>query len=168
MEAHHVQNLIGRDNEAAILVRALRDPGAFWHTLVGPPGVGKSALARVVAAEVDPDHLLVDLTPEATADPVGLLDGALAAPESGRWILLDGIDHLPAQTVADAVTRVRDLAGPRVLATTRTLTGHSAEYRHFLGPLAVVGEASPTGGLALGPAQRLFGVHARRFLGDES
>lgn len=46
--------LVGRAGELAALEQALADDGARLHTLVGPPGVGKTRLAVTLAARLAP------------------------------------------------------------------------------------------------------------------
>lgn len=163
-----MQNLIGREEDGAALARALRNPDAVWLTLVGAPGIGKSALARQTAQAVDPDCVVVNLAPEATEDPVAALDTALATTSgSSGLLLLDGLDHLPTAVAIGTVDRVVRSGGTRVLATSRVATGHSAEYLQVLGPLALGADPSPAGGPAAGAAQQLFRAHASRFLGAD-
>lgn len=84
--------LVGRDALLGAIDAALAPPGAAV-VLVGPPGVGKSALCRVLARR--PGARLVDLDGAAGFDPVGDLAvrlGARLPPEGDRaGVLLAGL-----------------------------------------------------------------------------
>jgi len=73
-------------------------------SLWGPPGVGKTRLARELADDVDPS-VFVPL--DATADIEGLdaTIGPMLAQRSRGWLVLDNIEHLLDD----------DVAGPGVL-----------------------------------------------------
>src|SRR5258706_189898 len=81
--------LIGRDADLARLEDAMRHPGVV--TLTGPAGVGKTSLARVVAARAERGAVWVDLAPLTQGDQVlAALARALAIPlpDGDPWVPL--------------------------------------------------------------------------------
>jgi DNA-binding winged helix-turn-helix (wHTH) protein len=102
-------DLVGRD---ALLshVRQLLDAGPGLVTLVGAPGVGKSAVALAALAD------------RAAVTPAG---GPASAPPPGVVLLLDDVDDglaAAAQVVPSLVAR-----GARILAATRAPLGVAEE-----------------------------------------
>jgi predicted ATPase len=153
-------------------------------SIVGPGGIGKSSVARVVAARFADDCILLDLAP--LSDPAllastvaaalgmpfspaagtgdGVLKGApLAALLRGRDMLVvfDCCEHL-----ADAAARAVEAllaAGPgvRVLATSREPLRAAGEHLYRLAPMALPPSTPATAGAALAsPAVQLFAGHA--------
>jgi predicted ATPase len=141
--------LIGRDSALAAVVEALRDRRLV--TLVGPGGIGKTALARVAAAQVEASFArgchVVDLTRSTTPDEV---EGAVAAQlgfqtfqvlldtpiELPILLLVDNCEHV-TPAAADVVARVLEAcSSPTVLATSRSPLGLPGEAIVPVGPLA--------------------------------
>lgn len=96
--------------------------------LVGPPGSGKSTLARQLAASGDSDFSAgIDiiesraLTSHLARGRAELLPGlAPARSEARSLVIVDGVDELPRNLVADLLERVQRLPGQvRVLVTSR-------------------------------------------------
>ncbi|MGV9832938.1 tetratricopeptide repeat protein [Nocardia niigatensis] len=131
----------GRDDERAQIVRELARVRLV--TLVGPPGAGKSELARVVAADLGTDVIFVDLSTVTVAsslaavlttacglDPAWDWQDVLAAlDDADTTLLLDNAETALAVDatgfrglVRDLVTRCR---GVRVLTTSRERLGLS-------------------------------------------
>jgi predicted ATPase/DNA-binding SARP family transcriptional activator len=141
-------SFIGREVELAQLAQRLRHTGCRLLTLVGPGGVGKTRLARELAARALPDFAegvffvalapldRAEMVPSAIAQAIGLQeDGRQPLPELLRmWLharclllVLDNFEHLLA--AASQVTAL--LAGaPRlkVLATSREPLGLHGEH----------------------------------------
>src|SRR5688500_13485416 len=104
-------SVIGRDELLAEVAEALTVSRLV--TLVGPGGVGKTALARAVAASVAGEVRIVELgsmapeveLPTAVIDALGLRNESLVQALAGRELLLvlDSCEHL-----VDAVARLAD------------------------------------------------------------
>ncbi|MFF3838321.1 ATP-binding protein [Streptomyces sp. NPDC001930] len=174
--------LIGREVELAKLVGLLHAPGRRILTLTGPPGVGKSRLARAAATRRQFAHgtFVVDLG--HTADPAeawrriaqGL--GASAPPSgpSGRdlaagrigerelLLLLDNCDLVAAPICLDLARLFERSPGLHILVSSRVSLNISNEQLFPVRPLPV----SPEGGPRVlanpdAPAVRLFVERAR-------
>ena len=141
--------LIGRDDELAAARQALSRPGCV--TLVGPAGVGKTALARAVAACLPTGAVWVDLAPLTAGDQVmAAVARALAtdSAEAGRaerlrvklgarTLVLDNVEHV-IDAAADLVSRWQQAdASVSVLATSQLPLAVAGERVHRLGPLAL-------------------------------
>ncbi|HTH05091.1 MAG TPA: hypothetical protein VL916_04440, partial [Ilumatobacteraceae bacterium] len=125
--------LIGRERELRELDARLR--GRRLVTLVGPGGVGKTALGRVAAEQLEADETVVlsvvDLTkvsdPAAVAGAVAgqlgfdSFDAVLAAPvDTPCLLVIDNCEHVLDQA-ADVVAKLLGAARERtILATSRT------------------------------------------------
>ena len=159
--------LIGRDAE---LVRVVERVGSgSLVTIVGPGGVGKSALARAVAAELGPSFEEGDHTVELAALDTGA-DVALAVARA-LDVILDGrrpddamrsIARLRALLVLDNCEHVVDEVAALVERLTRTGDANlrivaTSQVRLGLGGEAVVTIAP----LSLGDASALFLERAR-------
>lgn len=162
--------VVGRRQEQARIAERLADPGCRCLTLLGPPGVGKSALARALAPALqghwvpleDLDH--ADAVPARIAAACRLqLDGLLppwqavaAAMADAPWLLvLDNCEHLPL--AAPLATLLAAVPALRLLATSRTPLGLDGEWRLPLDglPLPDLGEHDPDV-LRANDAVRLF------------
>ncbi|MEM8922843.1 MAG: AAA family ATPase [Actinomycetota bacterium] len=138
--------LIGRDRELVELVEILGRRRVI--TLVGPGGVGKTALATAAAATLDRPVMTVDLTtvddPEGVAGAIaaGLghpdLPSALATPfNEPSVVLIDNCEHVldaAAEVIEALVHRVDALT---VLATSRAPIDLPDEAVVALRPLPV-------------------------------
>ncbi|MEU4390520.1 hypothetical protein [Kribbella sp. NPDC023855] len=149
-------SLIGRDELLAEVAEALAVSRLV--TLVGPGGVGKTALAKTVAASAEGEVRVVELgsmaqevdLPAAVIDTLGLRSESLVQALAGRELLLvlDNCEHL-----IDAVARLADellnsCPRLRILATSTKALWIQEETR-FAVP-----------GLALDAAVQLFARRA--------
>ena len=142
--------LIGRTRETAEVLERLRDRRLV--TLIGPAGIGKTALARSVLRLVSGDYELgvhvVDLTGVNVAQDVA---GAIAAQlgfasfdalinsptEQPTLVLVDNCEHVTA-TAADAIAALlASCESPRVLATSRSPLDVPGESLVVLAPLGL-------------------------------
>ncbi|MCB9745049.1 MAG: winged helix-turn-helix domain-containing protein [Alphaproteobacteria bacterium] len=136
--------VLGREAELR-RARALLEPADARVTLHGPGGIGKSTLARFVAATREGPSVHVDL--HEVRDPSGLAQAVAAAAgvDSERWdrvraslatqpALLLVLDN--ADTALDAVRQgLAELPGVRVLVTSRQPLGLPGERVVAVGPL---------------------------------
>ncbi len=165
--------LLGREEDLRALVEALRAGGLV--TLVGPPGVGKTRLARELALRDLPDFaeitccdlveagspmdlcavvarsLDADLSRAATVgEAAALLEEAIRARE-GALLCLDNFEHL-VDSCLDLVVRWA-AAATSLLVTSRHRLGLDQERCLELRPLPVgevgAGASSPAVGLFL-------------------
>jgi predicted ATPase/class 3 adenylate cyclase len=148
-------SLVGREREIAQIRDALSKSRLV--TLVGPGGIGKTRIARQVAAEsIDtfPDGVwFVDLAPISDTQHVAsALSSVLALAESAERPLLDSIvDHLAThralivldncehlmQPCVELATRVLEKAASvRILATSREALRLGAETTHVVPALS--------------------------------
>lgn len=150
--------LLGRRHELAQLRTRLATPDCRVLTLLGPPGVGKSALARAAAAELAgtwvplEDLAGADAVPARIAQQLALaLDGrqppwaALAQALGTRQVLLV-LDNAEPLALADGLAQLLDrAAGVQLLATARAPLGLAGEWRLTLDglPLPDLDETDP-------------------------
>jgi predicted ATPase len=142
--------LIGRDGELAELEHRARTSRLV--TIVGPGGVGKTALARAVADRLGSNYPLgarfVDLTriddeavvPSTIADQLGFdsFDALLSSPNDRPLLLLvDNCEHLLDAVAATIVQVLGACHQPTVLATSRSPLELPGESIVSLAPLAV-------------------------------
>jgi predicted ATPase/DNA-binding winged helix-turn-helix (wHTH) protein len=141
--------LIGRDVDLARLEAAMRQPGIV--TLTGPAGVGKTSLARVLAAQCERGALWVDLAPLtqgeqalsalARALNVPVPDGnpwpALLRALAGRLLVLDNAEHLIDAIASIAAQLVHAAPTQQVLVTSQQPLRVQGERVQRIGPLAL-------------------------------
>ena len=150
---------VGRDETLSRLRRLLGD--SRWVTLTGPPGCGKTLVARHVAAGADrhiwvtgPPHTTIDRLVTACLDAlqVQLLPGDSPAQALSRaldgsdvLIVLDGVDQIDGlgALVNDLVD---EAATFRLLCTATTVAAKPHETVLRLPPLPVPGEDEPLEG----------------------
>ena len=168
--------LVGRDEQLAQLAGAVRADQLV--TLVGPGGVGKTRLARRLAATCDDFHdgvAVVELA--AVRDPAALSESVAAALDvqqrqhltvedtvlavlaSRRQLLLvlDNCEHL-LDAVVPLVERIRTRCHTvHVLATSRAPLGLPGEIVSTIAPLAVAPpDVTNADGVASAPATQLL------------
>ncbi len=150
--------LVGRRHERNQVQGRLADPACRLLTLLGPPGVGKSALARSLATEHG--GVWVALEPVARADDVpaavaaalGLVPDARLAPweglaqaieERAALLVMDNVETLPL--AAPLAALLAACPGLRVIATSRVALGIAGEWRMPLDglPLPDLDERDP-------------------------
>jgi DNA-binding SARP family transcriptional activator/tetratricopeptide (TPR) repeat protein len=173
------RGLVGRDGAMADIVERLRERDARLITLLGPGGIGKTALASALTVELEaafPDGaVFVPLEGAEGPDAVALsLAHALGLRVTRRGpaaahivralasrrmlVVLDGFEAFVEQVpLLDALLRgAREL---RLLVTSRVRLHHSAEVVFEVDPLttgASVVAASGVGPPAVSPAAQLF------------
>lgn len=157
-------DVVGRDAERQLVGARVRDRRLV--TLVGPGGIGKSTLARAVAAEVG-EHFaegvhVVDLSRVETADAVreslagqlghGSFSALLDAPGDHPVLLVvDSCEHV-VDAAAEAIGDLLDACDmPTVLATSRMALELPGEVVVPVGPLGL-----PPAGVHRAPAMDLF------------
>ena len=141
--------LIGRDADLARLEAAMRHPGLV--TLTGPAGVGKTSLARVLAARTERGAVWVDLAPLTQGEQVlAALARALAIPLpdgdpwptllralAGRLLVLDNAEHL-VDAAAELVAQLLQAApAQHVLVTSQQPLRVEGERVQRIEPLAL-------------------------------
>ena len=145
--------MVGRADELAALLGALRDDGPRLHTVTGTGGIGKSRLAAEVCASYDDASASVtwvslaalrqpELVLAAVASAVGLPDdgdgllGALARALDQRVLLvLDTFEPVLA-AARDVAALVDRTSGLRVLVTSRAPLRVRGERELPLRPLS--------------------------------
>jgi predicted ATPase/DNA-binding CsgD family transcriptional regulator len=176
--------MIGREQDAAAVRRALLETDGRIVTLTGPGGCGKTRLALGVAADLVDSFAdgvrLVELAPaanpllvpQAVATALGVqeqpptptLDRLVASLKSRELLLvLDNCEHLveACAHLADAV--VAGCPKVRVLATSRERLGVQGEITWRVPPLPVpdLSHARSVDELARSPSVQLFVDRAR-------
>lgn len=176
--------LIGRDDVVQMLLAEL--PIRRFLTLVGPGGIGKTAIALAVAAELDGQGItrrFVDFAPLADADLVeSTVAASLGLPASGSMrfsgiantlaatpsvLVLDNCEHL-IEAVAGLAERLGEaVPGLMLLATSREPLRATGEWVHRLPALAVPDDAVGDAASVLRfPAASLFYERARAVRAD--
>ncbi|GEL20217.1 LuxR family transcriptional regulator [Pseudonocardia asaccharolytica DSM 44247 = NBRC 16224] len=151
-----VTTFVGRGTEVREVRRLMRQ--SRMVTLIGVGGVGKSRLARAVAADIrrafDAGVWLVDLSPLTSPDLIesAIRDVLPGAPSTGTlWeqigqrallLQLDNCDHL-AHAVGPMITELLlRCPGLRALITSRSALGVSGEQVYDVPPLGLCATGS--------------------------
>ncbi|MDB4941677.1 MAG: Signal transduction response regulator / Disease resistance protein [Labilithrix sp.] len=170
--------LIGREHDIDTLTALLARRAHV--TIVGAAGVGKTRLAREVAAANERLVFFCDLTEARSADdvvrsvagtlsvepgegdPVERVASVLAA-KAGTCLVLDGVDRLAPATWDETVTLFLDACPElHVLATARARLRVEGEAVFPLSPLALPGDDG-----TISPAEQLFLRLAEDVLGRD-
>ena len=168
------ERVVGRDEDLALLTSLLRDPATRIVTLIGPGGVGKSALASAAVADaglrvrwVDLEYLRED---ELVVPAMVAAVHALQAREGGRpVVVLDSAEHV--------LDGCRELPGVLALdpdvvmvVTSRSPLGLDDERVVPVEPFALPASPSavPCEELQHHPAVALFVARAKRVRPDLS
>ncbi len=142
--------MVGRENELAFLLRALRGDGPRLHSITGPGGIGKSRLAADVCADRaddgvawvslaavrQPDFVLSTIAAAAGLPPDASLAVLAAALDAGTSLLvLDTFEPVlaAANDVAGLLDRTTRL---RMLITSRAPLRVRGERELLLRPLS--------------------------------
>ena len=167
--------LVGRRQELALLQQRLAQPDCRVLTLLGPPGVGKSALAHAAAGALGGTWVALEDLDDAERVP-GRIAQALALTLDARrppWdalaqalatrpvlLVLDNPDSLALG--ADLQLLLDGAPGVRVLAASRAPLGVAGEWRQALDGLPLP-DADETDAevLRANDAVRLFELRAR-------
>ncbi|MFN2323337.1 MAG: BTAD domain-containing putative transcriptional regulator [Trueperaceae bacterium] len=174
----HRHSVLGRDQALADLGALLHDDDVRLVTLLGPGGIGKTALAAALASRVRPafpdgvfiapleDALESDAVARMVARATGIavnprapVASQLTATLDGRraLLVLDGFEtHLDEVATVDAL--VRDTRDLRVLVTSRARLQLSNEFVVDVEPLETHATGGPTKAVAAptSPAAQLF------------
>jgi len=141
--------LVGRERELAAVTELVLHSDSRLVTLVGPGGIGKTRLARAVAATFAADRaVFVDLSPltepelvvPTIAHALGLSDTSRSALElaliNQHWLLvLDNFEQV-VEAARDVEQLLQASAGLRILVTSRAPLHLSGERSYFVPPLA--------------------------------
>jgi predicted ATPase/class 3 adenylate cyclase len=178
--------LIGREEEVAQLITALREGDARVVTLTGPGGTGKTRLALEVGHELRESFsdgvFSVDLSALTDASlVVAQVAAALGLKESGGRSLAAALhEYLSSkqilllidnfEQVMDAAPEVASLLsvspGVRVLVTSREPLRIGGEQEVSVPPLSVPSHGSPLEEAEHSPAVALFVARARKVRAD--
>lgn len=182
--------LIGRAMEVDDVCRYLHQPTCRLLTIIGPGGIGKTSLARQVAATVAADtqrfpfadgvvfvSLAQVMAPEhvasTIADALGIVLAGERTPDEALLdvlrerellLVLDNLEHLLAATPL-LVSILRETSGVRLLATSRERLRLHAEQVYALQGLAMPASLSRAD-IDTSAAVLLFLHRARQVAGD--
>lgn len=166
----HVRSsrLIGRDLEIAAIERLL-ELGIRMVTLVGAPGIGKSAIAKAIAeraTHANPARRLQRIALGAARDDEHALEivEQFITNTAPHLVVLDDVENV-LHTATSVARAILD-ADPRtfVIVTSRVALGVDGEHAFEVGPLGLTRDAE--GGPSAAAAMVLAGAAAWRPLED--
>ncbi|MBK7893610.1 MAG: tetratricopeptide repeat protein [Anaerolineaceae bacterium] len=181
------QNLVGRDEELALLSAQLANPDLRLHTIVGPGGVGKTRLALELGWQAAEAHLgpflhgvffvpLADVAladspgfnplVTAVAEAVGFTFAGSAEPQvqlvnylknKKMLLLLDNLEHLMASGRQLILALYQQAPGLNILVTSRERLNLANEW-----VLSLAGLPTQSADAAASPALALFVQRAQQ------
>jgi len=150
--------LIGRDEDVARLLTLLKPGGPKLITLIGPGGVGKTSLAREVAALLHEEGApvrFIELEDDRDLRRLaGVLRSDFPARPDGLVLVLDNVEQL-LPDLARLLSASGLLGSARLLLTSRVVLRLAAEHVVMVAPLALpASDDAET--VSASPAARMF------------
>lgn len=160
---------VGREHDIRQIVGLVDRPDVSLVTVIGPGGIGKSAVASAAIAELTDAGRRVgtcDLTAAGNAAQAMAALRAAWEQDDIELLAIESLERLGGE-VTDFAALLRSRTGRTVLATSRSATNLSAEFQYVLGPLDWDTQLAAETAGRVPAAQQLFTSHAKRFLTTE-